>query len=297
VLLIKHDGSVTKTAQELGLNKASVSKQIRPLVLGTPPWLPRPWLMKQGKRFVLTDEGRAMLPAATEHSERWRRFSAFASLGNTPGLTVACGQESAGTVVLKAATAFRRQHPSAPFRIAVVRGRRRIEGVANGLYDLALVTHNPGAIREIARREVILDPLADDVLMLACSPKSPWAAKFADAKRPITFKEMQDWPMVLPEAESAIRKQWDERMQRQKAMQVPRAAVEVGGWRVLLGYVLADFGVGLLPHSIIAAAGAKLLSRPLPETLRPANHLYLVRLPQSSNEELIEAFVGALEDC
>src|ERR1019366_5739408 len=101
VLLIKHDGSVTRTALELGLNKASISKQIRPLVHGTPPWLPRPWLTKEGKRFVLTDEGRVMLPTAKELSERWGQFASFASAGNTPGLTVACGQESAGTIVLQ----------------------------------------------------------------------------------------------------------------------------------------------------------------------------------------------------
>jgi DNA-binding transcriptional LysR family regulator len=134
------------------------------------------WTSKQGKRFVLTDEGRAMLPAATDHAERWRRFTAFAAAGNRPGLSVACGQEAAGTGVLRAATAFRRRHPDALLRLAVVRGRRRIEGVANGLYDLALVTHSSTAIRELARREVVIEPLAEDVLMLACGLRSPWCA-------------------------------------------------------------------------------------------------------------------------
>jgi DNA-binding transcriptional LysR family regulator len=81
VTLARLAGSVTATARELGLNEARISKRIRPLVRGAPPHLPRPWLMKRGKRFFLTDEGRAMLPAATEQAQRWRHFTAFAPVG------------------------------------------------------------------------------------------------------------------------------------------------------------------------------------------------------------------------
>lgn len=297
VLLMKHNGSVTKTAHELGINKASVSKQLRPLVYGTPPWFNRPWLAKVGKSFVLTDEGRAMLPTATEQADRWRQFVAFASAGSTPGLSVACGQESAGTIVLQAATAFRGRFPGVPLRITIARGRRRIEGLANGLFDLALVTHTPAVIRKIARRDVVIEPLGNDVLMLACGAKSIWAAQFTATTGPITFAEMKDWPMILPEADSPIRKQWDERMQRQDSPHIPRAEIEVGGWRVISGYVVAQFGVGLLPQSVIANAGTKLLSRPLAESLRPVNLLHLVRLPQSSSPDLPATFACELTKC
>ncbi len=197
--LARLDGSVTATARELGLNEASISKRIRPLVRGAAPHLPRPWLLKRGKRFYLTDEGRTMLPAATDQAERWRQFVGFAAAGRMAGLTVACGQEAAGGLVLQAAAAFRRLHPQAPFRIAVVRGKRRIEGVANGLYDVALVTHAPVAIREIARRDVLVEPLHDDALVLACAAKSTWASAFAESGRPVRFSELAGWPLVLPE--------------------------------------------------------------------------------------------------
>jgi len=295
VLLVRSNGSVTATARQLELNEASISKRIRPLVHGSQPHLPRPWLEKRGKKFHLTAEGRIMLPAAEEHAERWHQFESFASAGRTGGLTVACGQEAAGGIVLSAATSFRKQHPKASFRIAVVRGRQRIEGVANGLYDLALVPHPPVAVREIARREVIIEPLIDDELGLACAIKSEWGKMFTESDAEIGVAELTRWPLVLPESDSAIRKQWDERVRRHESAESPRVAIEVGGWRVLLGYVLAGFGVGLLPRSVAVEAGAKVRWRPLTPTLRPANRVYTVRLPTSAANECAESFLRVLE--
>ncbi|HZZ79843.1 MAG TPA: LysR family transcriptional regulator [Gemmataceae bacterium] len=293
VLLARFDGSVKATARELGLNVASISKRIRPLLFGMPPHLPRPWLAKRGKRFELTEEGRTMLPAAIEQAERWGQFTSFASAVRLPGITVACGQESAGGIVLEAARRFRRQHPLVNLRIAVVRGRRRIEGIASGAYDLALVTHTPPAIRDIARREVQIDVLSDDELVLACAATSEWAGTFTRADKSIKREELMQWPLVLPETDSPIRKQWDERIRRSQTAAMPQVAIEVGGWRVLLGYVLAGFGVGLLPRSLAEQARDRLHWRPLIETLRPVNRVYAVR-PILPTNLLADAFFNTL---
>ena len=248
---------------------------------------------KRGKRFLLTEEGKTMLPVATELAEKWDLFADFAAAGRTPGLTVACGQEAAGGVVLRAATGFRREFPTARFKVAVARGQRRIEGVAGGLYDVALVTHAPAAIREIARREVAVRELFHDEIVLACAVKSPWSAAFGESLRELTIDELKDWPLALPEADSPIRKQWEEKVRR--LIDTPMTvAVEVGGWRVLLGYVLAKFGVGLLPKSLAIEAGAKVKWRPLPHTLRPGNQVRVVTLNPPTNAELVTAFLAGL---
>lgn len=291
VALSRHDLSLTRAAAELGVNKATLSKRIAPLVAGEPPHLPRPWLAKRGKRFELTDEGRLMLPVAREHAERWERFVAFAAADRGPALSVACGQEAAGGTMLLAAKAFRQAHPAAAVKIAVVRGRRRVEGVAGGLYDLALVTQTPADVRATGRRDLVVELLHRDDLVLACGVRSPWAAAF-DRPDPVPADELGDWPLVLPEADAAIRKQWDEKVGRQA--RAPAVAVEVGGWRVMLGYVLAGFGVGLLPASLAREAGSKVRWRPLVPALRPANVVSTVRLPTAANEELVAAFLAAL---
>lgn len=298
--LARVDGSVTAAARELGLDAAAVSKRLRPLARGCPPAVPRPWLAKRGKRFVLTDEGRRMLPAAAERAADWDRFAALAAADRAPGLTVACGHEAAGGVVLAAAARFRREHPAAALRVAVVRGRQRVEGVASGRYDLALVTDNPASVREAARRPVVVEPLADDELVLACAARSPWAAAFADPDRPADAAEVLGWPLALPEADAAIRRRWDELLRRRAPSASPAVAMEVGGWRVLLGYVAAGFGVGLVPRSVASSAGAKVKLRRLAADIRPANRVYLVRLPAAAipagTAPRLDAFRAALAE-
>ena len=284
-------GSLTAAAIQLDDDKANLSKRIRPLVNGLPPHLPRPWLHKDGKKFRLTDEGRKMIGPAKELLERWQNFVSFANAGRLPGLTIACGQEAAGSIVLEAATRFRKTHRDVLFKIVVVRGRRRIEGVANGLYDVALVTNAKPEIDNIARRETMIHSLEDDELVLACGAKSQWAAAFA-TETPVKLDELQSWPLVLPEADSALRQQFDELLRRRNA--AANVAMEVGGWQVALRYVIAGFGVGLLPKSVVAEAASRVKLRPLEKILRPMNRVQIVTLPTPANAELVTAFVEEL---
>ncbi len=292
VALERAKGVLKAVAADLGEATPTLSKRLRPLVVGAPPHLVRPWLRKVGKRFLLTEEGTAMLPAATDLADRWDRLVSDAERQRLPGLTVACGQEAAGGVVLTAAAAFRKAHPEAPLRIAVVRGRRRIEGVAGGQYDLALVTSQKAEIEAIARRKLAVRQLEEDKLVLACGAKSEWATEFEDGAAEVTAAQLKEWPFVLPETDAAVRQEWDDRLA--KALPHPPAAViEVGGWRVLLGYVVAGFGVGLLPTSV--ADGRKdLRTRPLADALRPRNHLRVVTLPTPANAALVADFAAAL---
>ena len=54
-------------------------------------------------------------------------------------LRFACGQQAVAGPVRDVVRQFRQQHPQARVRISTVRGPQRIEGVANGVLDLALV--------------------------------------------------------------------------------------------------------------------------------------------------------------
>jgi DNA-binding transcriptional LysR family regulator len=283
-------GSLTAAAIELNDDKANLSKRIRPLVHGSPPHLPRPWLYKEGKKFRLTEEGRTMLGPARELLDRWQNFVVFAHTSRLSGLTIACGQEAAGGVVLEAATRFRKLRPEATLTIAVVRGGRRIEGLANGLYDVALVTTTRPEVEQLARRPVTVEPLAEDELLVACAAKSVWSSAFA-SDRPVTVAELTPWPLVLPETDSALRRQFDERLRRQNVL--PQVAIAVGGWHVAARYVLAGFGVGVLPKSVVAEAGPRLRSRPLDAKLRPVNRLNVVTLTTPVNAALVQDFLTA----
>lgn len=296
-VLIRLGGSVSGAARELGVSVATVSKRLRPLVFGSPPSVPRPWLQKQGRRFSPTEEGRRMLPLAQEQARAWEAFEATAAADPDTGLTIACGSEAAGGIVLAAAEQFRREHPTVPLRVAVKRGRQRIEGVASGRYDVALVTESAARVREVAGRAVVVEELAEDELVAACAYRSPWSSHFADAEQPLGAETIIAWPLVLPEADSAIRQQWDEFVRRKEPTTPQNVAIEVGGWRVLLGYVQAGFGVGLVPLSLASSANPKVRYRRLAAGIRPANKVQAVRLSVVTGERgrLAQAFVAMLK--
>lgn len=293
VAIVDEQGSLLAAAKSLGDTNANCSRRIRPILHGLPPHLPRPWLRKVGKLFTLTPEGSQMLPYAQEIVERWQNLVRLTGVTRPEGLKIACGQEAAGGLVLQAARPFREAFPDVPFSVAVVRGRQRIEGVANGLYDLALVTSTRTDAEMIAQRKLAFHELNDDELKLTCATRSPWAEAFREPKA-VTIHELLRWPLIVPEADSAVRQQFDAKLRKQSP-ELPTIAMEVGGWRVLLGYVLANFGVGLLPSSVIAEAGSKLRSRPLDRTLRPTNQLRIATLPRPTNAEHVAAFLAELQ--
>lgn len=287
-------GSLLAAAKLLGDTNFNLSRRIQTIVEGPKQKLPRAWLRKDGKRFELTAEGERMLNHAKDFVERWELLVRLNGMVREAGLSVACGQEAAGGIVLKAAAAFRADFPGENLTVAVTRGRQRIEGVASGRYDLALVTTNKHDAEVIAKRRLVVHELGDDELMLACAVRSPWSEEFKKADDAM-LAELLLWPLILPETDSAVRQEFDKNL-RKLSPKLPTIAMEVGGWRVLQGYVQAGFGVGLLPRSVLADAGNKLRSRSLPEKLRPKNRSRIVTLPRPANAELVAAFVKRLQN-
>lgn len=291
VALKRAEGVLKDAAATLTESVPTLSKRLKPLVVGDPP-LAGPWLKKEGNLFRLTEVGTLMLPAATDLADKWETVVADAKRVRSPGLTVACGQEAAGGVVLRAAEAFRDARPTTPLRVAVVRGRGRIEGVVGGRYDVALVTLAGPEIQAIAKQKMTVRQLGDDRLLLACGATAKWAADFADESAEVTAAQVGAWPFVLPETDAAVRQDWEARLTKAR-VHSPAAVIEVGGWRVLLGYIRAGFGVGLLPASV-ATDATGILTRPLADPIRPRNHLRVVTLPHPPHADLVAEFCRGL---
>src|SRR5262245_41101056 len=119
-------GDAMEAARRLEINQPSMSKRLKPLQHAGRR-LPRPWLVKVGKTWVLTEEGKRVLPAVEDLVRRMERLADAIKAGRSPRLTFACGQEAAGGFVLQAVRRFRETRPDAPFRVATLRGEARIE--------------------------------------------------------------------------------------------------------------------------------------------------------------------------
>lgn len=255
--VVAEDGDAVAAAKALGINQPSMSKRLAQLQHAGRV-LRRPWLERRGKTWLLTEEGRRVLPSVDDLVHRYEQLRRFADSAAPVGLAVACGQESAGNLMLRSVRRFREQHPDAPIRIASPRGAARIEGVASGLFELATVTHTPDQIREIARRELHVEELYTDPLVLAAwepakgKPRPAFLEGFEKLPETrVSAKAFTAFPLVLPEPDSGIRKEFETRVREAGCTAAVQAVVETGGWKVALEYVREGFGVGLLPHSLL----------------------------------------------
>ncbi len=274
-VVVAHEGDAVAGAAALGINQPSMSKRLAQLQ-HSGRVLRRPWLERHGKTWSLTEEGRRVLPSVEDLVHRYEQLRRFADSASSPGLGVACGQEGAGGVVLAAVRRFKANHPDYPVRVSSPRGQARIEGVASGLFELALVTHTPTQIREIARRDLHIEDLYTDPLVLVAAPSAPFAEAFGKLPETnISAKALISFPLVLPEPDHSLRHEFEAKMREQGYASAMQVVVETGGWAVALEYVREGFGVGLLPRSV-AGKDPWLVVKTLAVKLTPQNTVRLI---------------------
>jgi DNA-binding transcriptional LysR family regulator len=254
----------------LGLIQPTVSKRLKYLQHAG-PLLDRPWLVREGKSWGLTDEGRRVWAAAADLVDRHENLRAFLEgqpAGPAP-VRFACGQQMAAGLVREALREYRQQHPGARLRVSTLRGRARIEGVSNGALDLAVVTHDEPSIAAIARRPLHTEPLVTRRLALACAAGSPWERKVrALPKGGAPAEAFAGFPLILPEPDAGVRKGLDEALRQRGLLTELDVVLEVGGWATILAYVRDGAGVGLLSEGAIEGPSG-LIIRPLDPAVFP----------------------------
>jgi DNA-binding transcriptional LysR family regulator len=267
-------------AAELKINQPSMSKRLA-FLQHTGPVLRRPWLERDGKQWRLTEEGERALPAIEELVKRYDQLLRFVNQPHGPEVAFACGQESAATLVLEAASIFRQQHPDIRLRISTLRGETRIIGVATGSLNLAIVSHGEDDIHEIGHRQLIIEPLFSDQFVLVGVPGGRGGDALAalSAGTSLKPKSLAGLPLILPESGSSFRKSFDQAMQDKGLLHNLDIMLEVGGWVTLLAYVAKGFGVGVVPESALASARSQLpelIVRKLDRHQFPPRPLHLI---------------------
>ncbi len=241
VALIRSGGDAAQAMRALGINQPAMSKRLRH-VQHAGPLLDRPWVVRHGKTWELTDEGKRVWPAVLELVERHENLQEFlGKAGAEPVPTAvrfACGQQIVAGLVRQALHLFRKEHPQAALWITTLRGRARIEGVSNGSLDLAIVTHDEPSIQEIARRPLHIEPLASHRLVLVGANDSPWHRGLrALSKTGVDPEALARFPLILPEPDAGIRQELDAILRRTDVLGQLTVALEIGGWRAILAYV------------------------------------------------------------
>ena len=288
VTLIREDGGAARAMRALGINQPTISKRLHPFQHAG-ALLDRPWLVREGKLWRLTDEGLRVWPAVAELVRGYEGLRAFVQGEPARALAVrfACGQEMASGLVRVALRELRRQRPDVPLRISTLRGRARIEGVSSGLLDLAIVTHDEPSIAEIARRPLHIEPLATHHLVVVCATGSPWERQVRHLpKAGVPAAALTAFPLVLPEPDAGIRRGLDTVLQQHGLRQQLDIALEVGGWASILAYVRDGFGVGVISDGALAESPGLVVRRLDPAVFPPIEAKLICRRRTGSGEAL-----------
>jgi DNA-binding transcriptional LysR family regulator len=295
VVLIRAGGDASSAMKNLGINQPSLSKRLKYLQHAG-PLLDRPWVVRLGKTWELTDEGRRVWPAVAELVDGYDNLETFLEGDRSIATSVrfACGQLMAGGLVRDTLRHFQRQHPEIRLRISTLRGRARIEGVSNGSLDLAIVSHDEPSIAEIARRPLHIEPLVSHGLALVCAQDSPWVrALRALPKDAVPARALTEFPLIIPESDAGIRTDIDHVLHQEGLQNKLTIVLEVGGWATIMAYVRDGFGVGIVSEGAVNETKGLMVRRLDPAVFPPIQAKLICRRLAGSIDELDLSKEGA----
>lgn len=284
VTVVRMDGDATRAAEVLQINQPSMSKRLA-FLQHAGRILRRPWLERLGKTWTLTDEGRKVLPAVEELIHRYRLLTDSME-EERPEIVFGCDNNLASGFVREATRLFRSRQPDVAFRISTLEANSRVEGVANGSLDLACVRMSAEEILDVARRPLFIEDLYDDPLVLAAAPNARGFAEFqAIQERSMTPKALMRFPLIVPEAGSGLRQDFDRRCRDTGLLDRLNIVAELGPWTSVLTFIRDGAGVGLIARSATLGQ-AGLTIRSLPGKLSPANTIRVICRKQAGSDEL-----------
>lgn len=292
VTVVRMEGDAVRAAELLGVNQPSMSKRLA-FLQHAGRILRKPWVERIGKSWRLTPEGRRVLPAVEELVHRYRLLKE--SLDESgPDVVFGCGSSGAAGFVREAVRSYRSRRPKGTFRMSSRSAIARVEGVANGSLDLACVRLELHEVLDLAHRPLFVEELYNDPLVLIAAPGVDGFDEFqALADKGVTPKILARFPLILPEPDSGLRRDFDRRCREAGVLDRLNVVVEVSPWTSALTFVRDGVGVGLVPRSA-ALAQSGLHTKPLPSKLVPASVVRVVCRKKAGSDEL-DLGEGALE--
>jgi DNA-binding transcriptional LysR family regulator len=239
-----------------------------------------PWVKREGKTWSLTPKGQEVLPAVQEIVRRYEQLAEFVSepKSRPAAVSFACGQLAATGIVSDVVARYLERYPDVRLHISTPRGRLRIRGVAAGSFDMALVTHDPGTIQRIARRNLHVETVETDQLAVICSRDAAWAKAVDRLPRSkVSPQQLTRFPLILPEPDAGLRKSLDRVFKEQGVFDDLKIAMEVGGWKVILDQVRRGSGVGLISEAAVRGAEDVIVRHLDPAFFRPSETKLICR--------------------
>ncbi len=284
--IVQCDGDAMKAARILNINQPSISKRLS-LLQHAGRILRRPWLERHGKTWFLTEEGKRVLPAVEAIVHRYRILTEAISPTNQPGWVLACNPNLLDNVVRHSLHRFCKQHSKDSYRITTPKNSICIEGIANGSFDMAIVSESDADIYTIAHRPLKIEVLADDPIMMVVSQNSGWSVYMKQFLANPTPERFYQLAFLLPSSDLSLRKHINHQLRLAEVSNELNVVIESSHWPTLLTYVRDEVGVALLPKSALVEGHlAELIVEPLPANYTFENQLKLVTRVRPVTEEI-----------
>lgn len=255
--------SVSEAARRLKSSQPVVSVKLKVFQAGDQP---RAILLERdadGRSLRLTEAGRHALPVMREMVSQYEQlFLHLRGATESPRqLRIAVGAFGAEFLlppVLTKVLAQPESDSSASFtvRTNVMRGRDRIIGVAEGKYDLAIVSHTPDQVRATLREAQIREsaiecqPLLQLPMIVAagCNTAAGTELDRAKKSKPLPLEMLTQWPLVGPDKNSGIRRRLEAALPNPQLLTF---AVEGGGWTAAREFARHGLGVAIIPQKVV----------------------------------------------
>ena len=279
IALVDH-GGVGAAAAALDLTQPTLSRKLM-VFKGT---VAREGILcKHGKTLELTERGRLAMPAVRRLLQQYEQVARYLAAEQTHRQVVrlGLGQFGAEHYLPQLLTALDRQILDAELQPRMLRGRDRIERVAMGKLELAIVTHDPTAIRELAARQgtdpdrIAITEITRRRIMAVAHKKSPWAKllRQAPADRVLEIEQLAAYTLVGLDSRSGFRRRLDMQLATKRLRLQFDAGTGIGGWAAARELARAQLGVALVPANMLSTDDRDLVMRPLPETFAIVDYL------------------------
>ncbi|GAB4240917.1 MAG: hydrogen peroxide-inducible genes activator [Elainellaceae cyanobacterium] len=238
-LEVAERGSFTEAATYLNLSQPTVSQQVQRLERSVGAQL----LRRRSNGISLTDEGaifiehcRTCLQALQNGLRAIAQFSETISGQVTLGLTPSVAQRYLPGIL----TFYYEQYPGVSLRIVEDFLNELIEGLKQQRIDLAVLS------LPIPAEHFEISVLYQEPLVLAVAPEHSLATV-----EQVTWDMLSQQPIILPRQHSdfGVRYIIEELYRRHHASM--EVAAEVSGFRSLRQLILSNFGVTILPQSLV----------------------------------------------
>jgi DNA-binding transcriptional LysR family regulator len=141
-------------------------------------------------------------------------------------------------------------------------------------------------ILELARRPLFVEDLYDDPLVMIAVPEVENFGEYqALTDRAIAPKSLTRFPMILPEPDSGLRRDFDRRCRDCGIADRMKVVVEIGPCQSAMAYVRDGVGVGVLPRSVAARASGVVV-KALPPKLSPPNAIRVLCRKRAGTDDL-----------